>query len=198
MGGGLSVENKSDGPILVQMSQVTPLYWGKTNKDTTFHRDCGKVWFTVSAEPWYSEKQEPTVESVIESIALISIAAIVSVIGVATVVADIAAAAAAVDAELSAAEAAGLEADAAALEDGGEAANLAFRQRILRIWNSWSNLKKAGLMARGSSPFLWMVTMAKTGTSSVKPCKQTGVYANGKTLTIQSRKNGDTLELYFA
>ena len=198
MGGGLSVENQSDGPLLIQMSQVTPLYWGKTNKDSTFHRSCGKVWFTVSAEPWYSEKQEPTVASVVEDIALISVTAIIAVISVGTLAADVTAAATAVGAELPEADAAALEADAAAAQQGGEAAEDTFLQRVNRIWNSWTPKQQALIITRGSSPLLWIITMAKNGVRSVKPCSKKGVYADKSTYTIKSRKSGDALELYFA
>ncbi len=198
MGGGLSVENKSQGPILVQMSQLTPLYWGKTNKDATFHRSCGKVWFTVSAEPWWNESQEPTVGRIIIEVTLITVTAVVAAIGVATLVDGVTAGLAEVGVELAEADISELTEDAALLDGGGEAAETRFMDKISSIWNSLSAVQKAGVLAKASSPLLWIATMAMTGTRAIKPCSKAGVYANGETLTVKSRKNGDNLELYFA
>jgi hypothetical protein len=53
------VKNDSTVPILVVLSQLTPLHWARVNPGQKLHIPCGRVWFTVNVEP-YDEKKVPT------------------------------------------------------------------------------------------------------------------------------------------
>ncbi len=56
---GFNVRNESNIPILVILSQLSPLHWCKVDPGESKHMDCGRVFFTVSVEPWV-EGKEPT------------------------------------------------------------------------------------------------------------------------------------------
>ena len=59
MGGGLSVRNKTDLPIVFQLKQVGPLHWVVIPPHETRKIDCGQVWFTAHAFV-YDGSNEPT------------------------------------------------------------------------------------------------------------------------------------------
>jgi hypothetical protein len=73
---GIAVKNESNVPILVIISQLTPLYWQKVMPGETFNEHnklgMGKVWFTCSCSA-FDPKNEPTKEGVASSIAAIAV-----------------------------------------------------------------------------------------------------------------------------
>ncbi len=46
---GLSFANETEVPILVVLSQITPLHWARVDPGQTVHLPSGRVWFTISA-----------------------------------------------------------------------------------------------------------------------------------------------------
>lgn len=56
---GIKIKNDGPFPALVVLSQVSPLYWSKIMPGETKHIDCGRVWFTVTVEP-FNENSVPT------------------------------------------------------------------------------------------------------------------------------------------
>jgi PII-like signaling protein len=56
---GLDVINETDVKVLFIMSQLTPLHWAGIEPHETVHIDCGRVFFTVSAD-YYDESKVPT------------------------------------------------------------------------------------------------------------------------------------------
>ena len=56
---GLLFCNNSEIPVLVILSQLSPLHWKKVMPGETSQVACGRVFFTVSVEPWI-EGKEPT------------------------------------------------------------------------------------------------------------------------------------------
>ena len=71
MGSGLSIRNDTDTPLLIILSQLTPLYWKKCDAGETIQFETGKVWFTVSASV-YNEGDTPTAEAVALRLAAIT------------------------------------------------------------------------------------------------------------------------------
>jgi hypothetical protein len=56
---GLNVRNETIYPILVVLSQLSPLHWARVEPNETKLISCGRVFFTVSAEI-YNENTVPT------------------------------------------------------------------------------------------------------------------------------------------
>jgi hypothetical protein len=50
-------------PVLFVLSQLSPLHWNKINPNESKHIDCGRVWFTASAQH-YAAEDVPTLEGV--------------------------------------------------------------------------------------------------------------------------------------
>mmetsp|Transcript_7485 Transcript_7485/g.25321 ORF Transcript_7485/g.25321 Transcript_7485/m.25321 type:complete len:162 (-) Transcript_7485:55-540(-) len=50
MGSSLSVTNRTEVPILVVLSQLTPLHWAVIPPGDTHEFSTGRVWYTVSAD----------------------------------------------------------------------------------------------------------------------------------------------------
>jgi hypothetical protein len=79
--GGIAIHNKTDIPILVICSQLTPLHWGKVLPGETWNVDnatchMGRVWFTVSVSV-YDEKNVPTREGVAARIVALAATSII-------------------------------------------------------------------------------------------------------------------------
>ena len=53
--GGLSITNETSVPLLVILSQLSPLHWSKVEPGETWVAKTGRVWFTVSACVWDGE-----------------------------------------------------------------------------------------------------------------------------------------------
>ncbi len=67
---GFNVRNESNIPILVVLSQLSPLHWCKVSPGELKHIECGRVFFTVSVEPWI-EGKEPTKAEVAARLAVV-------------------------------------------------------------------------------------------------------------------------------
>lgn len=59
MAPGMYVRNETEVPVLFVLSQLSPLHWTRVDPGETKHIECGRVWFTISTEP-YNEETEPT------------------------------------------------------------------------------------------------------------------------------------------
>lgn len=62
---GIVVQNSSSFPIIVVLSQLTPLHWTKVDVGETKRLDCGRVFFSISFNYW-SPAKEPTVAEVLQ------------------------------------------------------------------------------------------------------------------------------------
>jgi hypothetical protein len=71
MAPGINVRNETDVPVLFVLSQLSPLHWTRVDPHETVHIDCGRVWFTISTEP-YNAETEPTGAEVAMRIAAIT------------------------------------------------------------------------------------------------------------------------------
>jgi hypothetical protein len=71
MSPGINVRNETEIPLLFVLSQLSPLHWTRVEPGETQHIDCGRVWFTISTEP-YDESTEPTAAGVALRIAAIT------------------------------------------------------------------------------------------------------------------------------
>lgn len=72
---GLYVRNETMLPILVVLSQLTPLHWIKVEANSTIHISCGRVFFTVSTE-FFDERKVPSQRSVALRIAAITLSTV--------------------------------------------------------------------------------------------------------------------------
>ena len=57
--GGLTVVNTTSLPVLVILSQLSPLHWARVEPGGAWTTATGRVWFTVSASVW-TDGGEPT------------------------------------------------------------------------------------------------------------------------------------------
>jgi hypothetical protein len=74
---GINVRNDSEIPVLFVLSQLSPLHWVRIEPGETHHIACGRVWFTISTEP-YNESTEPTAAGVALRIASITAATVLT------------------------------------------------------------------------------------------------------------------------
>ena len=72
---GLFIRNDTLFPILVVLSQLTPLHWLKVEANQTAHINCGRVFFTVSTA-FFDEKSVPRQSLVALRIAVITAATV--------------------------------------------------------------------------------------------------------------------------
>lgn len=63
MAPGMHVRNETEVPLLVVLSQLSPLHWARVEPGETQHIECGRVWFTVSTQV-YDKSMEPTAAGV--------------------------------------------------------------------------------------------------------------------------------------
>jgi hypothetical protein len=71
MAPGINVRNDTDIPVLFVLSQLSPLHWTRLEPGQSEHIACGRVWFTISTEP-YDAFTEPTAAGVALRIAAIT------------------------------------------------------------------------------------------------------------------------------
>ena len=72
--GGLSLRNESVVPILVVLSQLSPLHWARVDPGETQFIVTGMVWFTVSVSV-FDENLVPTAAGVVARLAVVTAAA---------------------------------------------------------------------------------------------------------------------------
>ena len=83
---GIAVRNDSDVPLLVVLSQLTPLHWSSepvlpgATWNANNHVGVGKVWFTVSVAQW-NEANVPTKAGVAMRLGTIIAAQAIPVVG---------------------------------------------------------------------------------------------------------------------
>ena len=68
---GITIRNDSPLPILIVLSQLSPLHWSRVEAGETITIDCGRVYFTASCEV-YNGSTVPTAVGVAARILTIS------------------------------------------------------------------------------------------------------------------------------
>ncbi len=177
MGGDLSIHNNTGVELIVTLSQVGPLHWARVPPHSTHTIECGQVWFTVKARLW--DGNEPSGWDVAAPILLSTVAAT----GVVTAGAGVVVAATASGTAAAAGGGAMISAGAGAIGAGvGFAANL----------GSQAN-KSSGKTQVEEDTDKWLAHtpsvesakwLAKNKVICITPVSEAGVYANGKTVSV--------------
>ena len=166
---GVSIRNNSEIDLLVILSQVGPLYWNTEplKPGETWHRDTGKVWFTVAVLP-FEETLVPTTGGTVAK------AAVKTVAGAALVPAS---AWAAVGAANMGIGAAACEIGAVSAEAGG----------LYMVMGSVMIAQGAAAAGAGGLATYGLLKITKDQTLHIQQFKEKGVYADGKTVIIRGQ-----------
>ena len=198
MGGGISVCNETGIEVIVTLSQVGPLHWDRVQPGETKTIECGQVWFTVTTRLW--DGNEPTGWDVAKPF-VVGIGAGAAIVATGAIAAPflggaavgVGAGAVTTEGAVAAGAGAGAVAGAASALGAGVGVASALASDGTKSpadmkrenYDKWVSITPSERSAR------WL---ADNHVVAIVPAKETGVYADGKTITIRhelSNVNGN-------